>query len=323
MKTTFRFLLLGYSKIAERRVLPAVKNLPGIGLCAVASRSRHKILCKDEPDLLCFSDYHEALKEFSPDIVYVSLANADHAQWVRKSLNAGAHVIVDKPAFQTLAEATELVNLSRSRGLILAEALVYAVHPQISRVKRCFSEAGSKISHISCHFTFPPLDSLNFRYSSSLGGGALMDLGPYATSVGRVFFESPPTNIFCHTSKPSNNIEVEIAFTMMATYPKGETVSGRFDFNGEYTNQITAIGSGLSVHLERFFTNPADLENLIHYQCKNKLDTLTVPKADVFQIFIERFINAVRCKDYEYYSSNLLADAQTREQLIVSSSDQE
>ena len=315
----FKLLFLGYSDIVQRRVLQATKGIAHIDCYAIASQSRRNALCTNEPGTKYFSDYGTALREFTPDIVYVSLVNADHSQWVSESLNAGAHVIVDKPAFQTVKEAINLVNLSRDRGLMLAEALVYAVHPQIATIKRCFSDSGSCIRHISIQFTIPPLDPGNFRYQPSLGGGALLDLGPYAVSVGRLFYDSYPTEIFCSVAKSHEHIEVETAFSMLATYPQGETVTGHFDFNGEYTNQLTAIGPELSVRLKRLFTNPSDLENVILCRRNNKSENLIVPQADTFKIFFEQVIDAIICKRYEPYATNLLADARAREQLIHSS----
>src|ERR1700737_377810 len=95
-----RLLILGFSSIAERRVIPAAAKVAAIDQISIASKSRPQP--EDWPKAGCFfSDYETALRESQADIVYLSLPNAMHEHWVMAALRAGKHVIVDKPAMIT------------------------------------------------------------------------------------------------------------------------------------------------------------------------------------------------------------------------------
>src|SRR5882762_7947367 len=124
-----RLLILGYSSIAERRVIPAVAKVAAIEEIAIASKSRPK------PDSWpkqgrFFSDYETALRENDSEIVYLSLTNALHEHWVMAALSAGKHVIVDKPAMMTIEGSERAVIEARRIKRVLAEATVFGYHPQ-------------------------------------------------------------------------------------------------------------------------------------------------------------------------------------------------
>ena len=110
-----RILILGSSALAKKRLLPAMAKLPEIDGVDVASRSA--------PDAT-FSDYETALAKSDAELVYISLVNSEHGLWVERALERGRNVIVDKPAVLDFEQARRLVELSRSRGLCLAEATV-------------------------------------------------------------------------------------------------------------------------------------------------------------------------------------------------------
>src|SRR5450631_3307691 len=113
-----RLLILGYSSIAERRVLPAAAKVAAIGEISIVSRSR------PQPDGWpkagrFFADYETALRESNSDIVYLSLPNAMHERWVMAALAAGKHVIVDKPAMIAREDSERAVNEARRSSRML------------------------------------------------------------------------------------------------------------------------------------------------------------------------------------------------------------
>src|SRR5450631_3441693 len=99
-----RLLILGYSSIAERRVIPAAAKVAAIDEIAIASKSRPQPNGWPKAGRF-FGDYEAALRESDADLVYLSLPNAMHEHWVMKALAAGKHVLVDKPAMMTLLAA--------------------------------------------------------------------------------------------------------------------------------------------------------------------------------------------------------------------------
>src|SRR5512140_2848652 len=115
-----RLLILVYSSIAQRRVIPAAARIEAIDEISIASKSR------PEPDQgwpkrgRFFADYDAALRQSHADIVYLSLPNAMHEDWVLASLDCGKHVLVDKPAMITREGCERGVTQARRSGRLLA-----------------------------------------------------------------------------------------------------------------------------------------------------------------------------------------------------------
>ena len=87
--------------------------------------------------------------------------------------------------------------MADERGLCLAESTVWPYHPQVAAARQVFAEAGEHIARVTAHFSFPPIPIDDYRMDSARGGGSLLDLGPYAVSTGRVFYQSEPTEVIC------------------------------------------------------------------------------------------------------------------------------
>src|SRR6266404_8023711 len=124
-----RLLILGYSSIAQRRVIPAAAQTAAIREVSIASKSRLEPKEGWPKRGHFFVDYDIALRESQADIVYVSLPNAMHEHWVLAALASGKHVLVDKPAMTTREACERGVKQARRSGRMLAEATVFNYHP--------------------------------------------------------------------------------------------------------------------------------------------------------------------------------------------------
>jgi len=303
-------LIIGYSAIVKKRVLPALKKIEYIRRTDIASRS-------SAPDLLAeaayngtvFNDYADAISRSNADLVYISLVNSSHAEWAEQALRRGCHVIVDKPAFTSINDVRKLTDLARARGLCLAEATVYAWHPQIQMARDIFLQGETHPTRLTVSFSFPPLAADNFRYQKHLGGGALWDLGPYAVSPGRLFFDDEPDEVFCRVGTRNPATGVDTSFSLLATYPGGRSMVGHFDFNTEYRNCINILGPGMSVDIDRFFTPPSDMENELNVRSKNQTKSIKMPPTDSFAVFLQSVFDAIKQNRYQVFMQNLLSDA--------------
>lgn len=309
-------LILSYSQIARRRIIPAMQAIGDIGSIDLASR-RAKTSISLPKDLRgnVYDNYHQALSKSKAGLVYISSVNSLHRELAQAALNKGFHVIVDKPAFASLKEAEELVNLARKSNLCLAEATVYAYHPQIRIAKDIFLANKTKPQRLVASFSFPPLARDNFRYSRSLGGGAFYDLGPYAVSPGRLFFGEKPKEIHCTVNNRDGKDNLEISFSLLATYSKGRSMVGHFGFDTEYRNSISLLGKDSFVEIERIFTIPVEMENEFKIVEKNQERTLRIPKADCFELFLRDVLISIKKKDYQHFYDDLISDAAVLEQL--------
>src|SRR5258708_255501 len=146
-----RLLILGHSSIVQRRVIPAAAKVGAIDEVSIASKSQ------PEPNEgwlkrgRFFADYDTALRESHSDIVYISLPNAIHEQWVLAALASGKHVVVDKPAMITREACERGIEEARRTGRVLAEATVFGYHPHFEALQRFLAENGP-LTHVDAQF---------------------------------------------------------------------------------------------------------------------------------------------------------------------------
>jgi len=305
-----KILILGYSQIAQRRVIPAISAIADFEAIDLASeRSHQSVSLPENKKGKIFDSYHKALSDSKADLVYISTVNSTHSQLTKAALKNGFHVIVDKPAFTSLEESQGLVNLAKENNLCLAEATVYTYHPQVKKIQEVFSSLNSQPTHISAVFSFPSLDQGNFRYQKALGGGAVYDLGPYAVSCGRLFFKQEPEAINCFINSYGGQDNLETHFSLLAKYPQGRSMVGHFGFGTQYRNWLAVLSKEASAEVERIFTIPADMENELKLIINNERRTVNVPKADCFSSFLEKVLASIKEKDYRELYDNLLSDA--------------
>ncbi|MCX8044172.1 MAG: Gfo/Idh/MocA family oxidoreductase, partial [Desulfobacterota bacterium] len=268
-----RILIIGYSSIAKKRVIPALQKLKEIDGIDIATRHKENISAEHLECARVFDDYQIACTLSQAELVYVSLVNSEHAVWAERILKSGRHVIIDKPACISFDEARKLVELADNKNLCCAEATVYAWHPQVHIARTLFDQANTRPTRLTLSFSFPPFSDNNFRYQKHLGGGALLDLGPYAVTPGRLFFNTQPEEIVCRVCSRHPVTGVDTAFSVLAVYHGGCSMIGHFDFNTEYRNHITILSPQMSIDIDRVFTTPPDLENNLIVKSHNTTST--------------------------------------------------
>ena len=313
--TDMHMLLIGYSRIAQKRIITALAASGHVRCLDIASKSSADTAGTDQkiPGQL-FDSYNNALETSSADIVYISLINSQHAVWAEKALKSGRHVIVDKPAFTSYSDAKRLIEIAKKKNLLLAEANVFSFHPQIQMVMEQFRNAHTFPTRITALFSFPPLNEKDFRYQESCGGGALNDLGPYAISAGTVFFKAQPRKIFCQVNDRRES-GVEIAFSITAVYTEGRSMVGHFGFDTEYRNTVTVLGPSLCIWCDRVFTIPADYENTLYSRRYDKTVPITVPPADCFTSFFNHIFTAYMNTQFDDLYDHLLLHAKSLDML--------
>lgn len=305
-----KFLLLGYSSIAQRRVVPALAAISRVEQIDIASMSK-------KPDASWakagrhFRDYEQAIAESEADTLYISLPNSMHDTWIHKGLAANKHVIVDKPATLTLESAKTLMAEAESRSLLLAEATVFDCHPQFDAMHDFINDYGP-LTHIDSQFVIPPLPLENFRTQRKLGGGCLLDMGPYAAGLARQF-GGVLTKMFVLTAPPSDTLDADVGFTVAAQFQNGVRYTGHFSFESEYQNRLLLVTQNGSLTVERLFSPPPNLPLAWQVRQKNEAREIVQSAADVFLCFLEAAIEAIYNGDKVALHARLIADATFRD----------
>ncbi len=169
---------LGAGFVASRGLAPAVHASRGANLYAVASRDETRSATL-EPQKV-HATYDDLLADESVDAVYISLSNSQHLEWVTKSLEAGKHVLCEKPLGLNASETEKMFACATRSDRLLVEAVWGRWHPRFSRmVDVVASGTIGNIEHIETAFTFTSEMTDNYRLNPLMGGGALLDVGCY------------------------------------------------------------------------------------------------------------------------------------------------
>ena len=175
---TVNWGFLGAGFVASRGLAPAVHASRGAHLYAVASRDEQRSATL-EPEKV-HASYDDLLADERVDAVYISLSNSQHIEWVTKSLEAGKHVLCEKPLGLNAIETAAMFDVATRNGRLLIEAVWGRWHPRFARmVDLVTTGAIGDIEHIETAFTFTSEMTDNYRLSPSMGGGALLDVGCY------------------------------------------------------------------------------------------------------------------------------------------------
>ncbi|MGD9182650.1 MAG: Gfo/Idh/MocA family oxidoreductase, partial [Desulfobacterales bacterium] len=193
MTKAVKWGVLGNATIARRCVMPAISKSVNGTLHALATRSpEHAGKVASENSIAHIYDSYDALlMDPEIDAVYIPLPNHLHRLWALNALNAGKHVLCEKPLACNAKEAREMVSAARDTGLLLMEALMYRFHPRSRRIKQMVAEGriGTPCL-VRSAFCFRMREkdwtnTDNVRLKPEMGGGALLDVGCYSVSVAR------------------------------------------------------------------------------------------------------------------------------------------
>jgi predicted dehydrogenase len=147
-------------------------------LYAVASRDEQRSATL-EPERV-HASYEDLLADERVDAVYISLSNSQHLEWVTKSLEAGKHVLCEKPLGLNATETEAMFDCASRSGRLLVEAVWGRWHPRFSRMVDVIANGAiGSIEHIETAFTFTSEMTDNYRLNPLMGGGALLDVGCY------------------------------------------------------------------------------------------------------------------------------------------------
>jgi len=175
---TVNWGFLGAGYVASRGLAPAVHTSRGASLYAVASRDEQRSATL-EPERV-HATYEDLLSDDRVDAVYISLSNSQHLEWVTKSLEAGKHVLCEKPLSLNATETEAMFVSAAASDRLLVEAVWGRWHPRFSRMVDVIANGAiGSIEHIETAFTFTSEMTDNYRLNPLMGGGALLDVGCY------------------------------------------------------------------------------------------------------------------------------------------------
>ncbi|MEG3661020.1 Gfo/Idh/MocA family oxidoreductase [Celeribacter halophilus] len=196
--TPVRFGVQGASKFALEHMSRAIHEAEGAVFAALATSSEEKAapFRAFNPALRVFTDYDAMLASDEIDAVYIPLPNHLHIAWSLKALEAGKHVLCEKPVAMQAQDIDRLIAKRDETGLLAAEAYMIVHHPQWQRVREVLAagEIGA-LARVEAAFSYDNRDAQNIRNRPETGGGALGDIGVYALGCARYAAGEEPLEI--------------------------------------------------------------------------------------------------------------------------------
>ncbi|HWM96452.1 MAG TPA: Gfo/Idh/MocA family oxidoreductase [Streptosporangiaceae bacterium] len=178
---------LGSSRISQPALILPAESVPEVTVAAVAARD----LARAEAYALrhglerAYGSYEELLADPDIDAVYNPLPNSLHGPWTLRAIEAGKHVLCEKPFASNADEAARVAQAASASGLVVMEAMHYRYHPLTQRLTEVVGEFGP-VRHIQAWTSFAITNPGDIRYDYGLAGGALMDGGCYALDCLRL-----------------------------------------------------------------------------------------------------------------------------------------
>lgn len=216
-----RWGALGTARIVETGFAPAVAGDPRSELVAVATRrpADAAAFAARVGALRVHDGYGALLADADVDIVYVPLPNALHREWVIAALEAGKHVLCEKPLALTAADARAMFAAAERAGRILLEGFMWRYHPRVDRVRRIIADELGPLRLVRIAYTYDlganhPTEAArarDIRLSSELGGGALADIGSYTVSGLRAYAGSRPRQVTTELLVEENGVDMRFA----------------------------------------------------------------------------------------------------------------
>lgn len=180
--------ILGAARVNER-LLPAIIEAPNSQLVAIASRragAAKATLDKYAPchqNVTCYDDLQSLIDDPNVEAIYCPMANEEHADWALKSINAGKHILIEKPMATKFKDIEAIEVAAIKANVKVMEGFMYRFHPQHARFKEIV-ESGliGDVLSARASFSFLMKQARMYRINRSMadGGGAMWDIGPYA-----------------------------------------------------------------------------------------------------------------------------------------------
>lgn len=226
MSRKVKWGVLSTARIGLREVIPAMQRGNFTEITAIASRSvesaRDAARQMNIPKF--YGSYEKLLEDPEIEAVYIPLPNHMHIPWIRASVDAGKHVLCEKPLVLHAEEVEEVMELRDRSGLCIGEAVMILHHPRWIRMKQLIEEgAAGSLRSISGFFGYCNVDPQNIRNQVAAGGGALYDIGCYPITAARMLFGEEPVRGAAVIQKDPE-FGVDRLSSVMLQFPRGHAV---------------------------------------------------------------------------------------------------
>lgn len=290
-----RWGVMSTARIGTETVIPAMQLGEYSRVTVIASRQLEKAQTQARKLGIkkAYGSYEELLADPDIDAVYIPLPNHLHVPWAIKALNAGKHILCEKPIGLNAAEARKLLDAARKfPRLKVMEAFMYRHHPQWQWAKQKVSEGKiGELRTIQTFFSYYNTDPDNIRNKADIGGGGLMDIGCYCISLSRFIFGAEPWRV-CGIMEEDPNMKVDRLTSGILEFSKGTSTFTCATQLVPY-QRVNIFGTKGRIEIDIPFNAPSDRPCKIWYGDGNRIEEVVMDVCNQYTIQGDLFSRAV------------------------------
>jgi xylose dehydrogenase (NAD/NADP) len=275
----------------NRLFLAGAREAEGVEIAAVASRDRDQAerYARENEIGRAHGSYEDLLADPEIEAVYIPLPNSLHVEWSIRALEAGKHVLCEKPLSRHPADVERVFDTAEREGRLLMEAFMYRHNPQTRGVTQLIADGAiGRMRVIRAAFGFVTNDPANVRLIAGLDGGGLMDVGCYCVSAARLL-AGEPLRVSAEQVMGGDGVDVAFAATMR--HP--DDVLSHFDAGLALDSRdlLEVVGDAGSLLLE----DPWHCRNpLIQLRRNGQTERIEIEPVDSYRLEAENFSAAIR-----------------------------
>jgi predicted dehydrogenase len=308
-----RFGVLGAASIAVESVIPAMQKSNFSEVTAIASRNLEKAKTVSQKLNIkkYYGSYEELLADKEIDAIYNPLPNHLHVPWSVKALEAGKHVLCEKPIALNAAQAQELLTVSKKfPRLKITEAFMYRFHPQWIKTKTLIAagEIGElqTIQTFFSYFDNNPESIVNIK---EFGGGAMPDIGCYPVSLSRYIFNKEPKKVSAHIIKDPVS-DVDILSSGILVFNNGTSTFTTSIRSADF-QRVNIFGTLGEIEIEIPFNAPNHKPTNIYLKKAGKTQKIKIEICDQYGIEADEFAKTIlENRDVDYPLEDALKQMQ-------------
>ena len=295
MTSNERFVCYGLISTAEiglKAHIPAGKQSINSEIISISSRSASKaeLTAKKYGIKKWFPSYQEQISDPDIDAVINVLPNSLHCEWSIKAAESGKHILCEKPLGLSVEECQRMIDAANINNVLLVEAFTHRWNPHLRKARELISKGAiGTIVTIDASLNFPAKPKNNIRFSDSLGGGALWDVGSYVVYAARYVLAAEPIRVY-GVSHDSGNWGVDTTFCGLMQFEGGAIANITGSMEELFLCHISINGSNGRIEIPNMFddSGPIIITTVDRQDCKTE-QTITVPAPDRFMVQLDEF----------------------------------
>lgn len=290
-----RWGILGTARIGTEKVIPAMQFCRYGEVTAIASRNteRAESVARRLGIPKYFGSYEDLLADGDVDAVYIPLPNHLHVEWTIRAMEAGKHVLCEKPIALDLGEARSLLQQKRLfPDLKVMEAFMYRHHPQWTMARRVVRDGGiGELRTIQSFFSYFNTDPNNIRNIREAGGGGLMDIGCYSVSLSRFLFDREPLRVIGLADRDPV-FHTDRMFCGIMDFAAG-TSTFTCSTQLQPFQRVVIVGNEGVVEIDTPFNSLPDRGSLVRLIRKNGVELVSLPPSNQYTEQNDAFSRAI------------------------------